>query len=71
MKDGTNYPNPQTADHVLNTPRLNRAKVKTEIGFGIASAPLLLNCIVSCFVMIYFITNGTVSYEYLRLFGIV
>ena len=60
---GSNTPN-------SNCPRLNRNMAgiipmnrKTEIGFGIASAVYLLNCIVSCFVMCYFVTNGTVCYK--------
>lgn len=60
---GSNTPN-------SNCPRLNRNMAgiipmnrKTEIGFGIASTVYLLNCIVSCFVMCYFVTNGTVCNE--------
>jgi hypothetical protein len=48
-----------------------KAKFDFEIWITIASAVYLLNCIVSCFVMCCFITNGTVSNKYINILGIV
>lgn len=60
MKDSTNYPNSQTAAHVLKSPRQSPMDLLFEIGFVIASAVYLLLIGLSCFVMSYSITNRTV-----------
>jgi len=59
MKDSTNYPNSQTAAHVLRLPRHQRAKVKTLISFQSLLPVYLLFIGLAVICQSYSITNRT------------
>ena len=59
MKDVNNPSLAVGRGSLLNCPRPSFLDFKFEIPFQLPSAVYLLNCIVSCFVMCYFVTNGT------------
>jgi len=63
MKDSTNYPNSQTAAHVLRLPRHQRAKRKTLISFQSLLPVYLLFTALAVICQSYSITNRTVSNE--------
>ena len=63
MKDSTNYPNSQTAAHVLRLPRHQRPKGKTLNPFQSLLHVHLLLIGLAVIWQTYSITNGTVSNE--------
>ncbi len=64
MKDVDNPSLAVGRGSLLNCPRPSFLDFKFEIPFQLPSAAHLLISIVLCFVMCYFVTNGTVCYKW-------
>jgi hypothetical protein len=71
MKDSTNHYHYRKQHPNKNRPVNVKPKTKTLIGFQSLSAAYLLLFTLAVIGRPTFITNGTVSYKYINIFGIV